>query len=133
MGRTHPDIEIIKFGVLVNEGEETFVDTQLESIHFVIPENSKYVITAYFYVKNRPLENLRYKYVVKKHGIPMKNRELEMGNYEPSDELYSKTFPEDTTPGGFLVRGTFPAVSTYYAGDEELMTVEWSLEVTKKT
>lgn len=130
---THPDLEVIKFEVRVEGKEPVFVQVAgADSIDFKIPENSKYVTVIHFKVKNRSLKNLRYKQVVKKGGFALKTKEIELGDYEPSDEIYAKETPEDTTPGGFMFRGSYPAESTYYVGDEELYTAEWSLEITKK-
>lgn len=131
----HPDLEILKFVANI-EGREPLevIVKGADKIDIKIPENSKYSMTVFFHVKNRTLKNLKYIQVIKKAGVTVKQRELEIGEeFEPSEEkVYSKTFPEDTTPGGFLFRGLYPATSTYYAGDEELMVVDWQLEITKK-
>lgn len=131
---THPDLEIIQFTVNIEGREPTVVQVAgADSIDFKIPESSKYSMTVHFKVKNRTLNDLKYKQVVKRHGITFKQRELAIGDsFEPSEEIYTKTFEEDSTPGGFLIRGTYPATSTYFAGSEELFTAEWSLEITKK-
>ncbi|CCE86511.1 Piso0_005006 [Millerozyma farinosa CBS 7064] len=125
-------LEIVKFGIEINGGEEIFVDVLgADKIEFKIPESSKYVTTLYFRVKDKPIKGFKYKQVVKKHGLTVKSREIDIGDYEPSDELYSKRFPEDETPGGFLVRGVYPATSTYYVNGEEV-SVDWTLEIVKK-
>lgn len=132
---THPDLKIIKFVVHVEGKDPVTVDVAgADKIEFKIPESSNYYTTVYFQVKNRTLTDLKYKQVVKRHGITFKQHDYDIGpSYEPSDEtVYSKDFEKDTTPGGFLVRATYPCTSTYYAGDEELYTVEWTLEITKK-
>jgi len=132
VARSHPDIEIVQFSISIEGQEPTFVPVLgAEKIEFKSPENSKYVISIHFKAK-KTLKDFKYKQVVKRHGITVKSRELEVGDYEASEELYVKEFPEDTTPGGFIVRGVYPATSTYFANDEELMTTEWSLEITKK-
>lgn len=129
----HPDLDILRFTVKVEGHEPVTVNAADEDkIEFKIPENSTYTFTVHFLVKNRPLKGLRYTQVIKRHGVTVKNRELEIGDYEPSTSEYSKEFPADTTPGGFLVRGLYNATSTYFAGDEELKAVEWTLEITKK-
>jgi hypothetical protein len=129
---TCPDFEVIKFEVTVEGGESFDVPVKdADSIHIKVPENSKYVTTIHFKVK-KDLKGFTYKQQVKKAGIVVKTREIELGDYEANDEVYSKEFPEDTTPGGFLFRGQFPAVSTYCANGEELLVVEWITEVTKK-
>ncbi|KAK6201469.1 immunoglobulin E-set [Scheffersomyces amazonensis] len=132
---SHPDLEVVKFTVEVGDSEET-IDVQVEGVEdviFNIPESSKFVTTIYFRVKNRELKDVKYKQVIKKAGVPIKTRDLELGPvFQPSDEIYSTAFPEDTTPGGFFFRGTYPATSTYYADGEELFTSDWTLTITSK-
>lgn len=131
---THPDLDILKFVVNIEGREPDVVEVKgNDKIVFKIPENSKYSMTVYFTVANNSLKGLKYKQVIKKGGIPFKTRELEFGaDYDPSEEIYSKTFPEDQTPGGYFIRGTYYATSTYYANGEELMAVDWTLEIVKK-
>ncbi|KAK6462314.1 immunoglobulin E-set [Scheffersomyces coipomensis] len=130
----HPDLQIIKFVVNVDGQEPSEVQVEgAEDIIFNIPESSKYYTTIHFKVKNRELKNVKYKQVVRKAGLVIKQRELDLGpEFQPSDEVYTTDFPEDTTPGGFFIRGTYPSTSTYYADDEELFTSDWTLTITKK-
>ncbi|CAK7895262.1 hypothetical protein CAAN1_10S01530 [[Candida] anglica] len=131
---THPDLEILKY-VLEVEGSEPqdIIVKGAEKIDIKIPEGSKYSITVYFHVKNRELVDLKYTQVIKKLGIVLKQRDLQIGDsFAPSTETYTKKFAEDVTPSGWATRGSFPATSTYYAGDELLYSVEWTLEITKK-
>ncbi|ODV77478.1 E set domain-containing protein [Suhomyces tanzawaensis NRRL Y-17324] len=129
----HPDLEVHKFVIEVEGGATSEVPVLgADKIEFKIPESSKYTVTIFFKVKNNKLTDLKYKQVVKKAGIPIKTRENELGTYEPSDELLSVTFPQDESPGGYFIRGTYPAQSTYYANGEELTVVDWTLEITKK-
>ena len=90
-------------------------------------------MTMHFQVKNKKYEDLRYIQVAKKAGITIRTRELEIGTYEPSEEtVYTKDFPEDETPGSWLARGIYSCNSTYYAGDEELFSNDWNLEIVAK-
>uniref|UniRef100_A0A0L0NQQ6 Uncharacterized protein n=1 Tax=Candidozyma auris TaxID=498019 RepID=A0A0L0NQQ6_CANAR len=132
MGKHHNDLDIIKFIVDFEDGSQKEVPVaSVDEVVVLIPEGTTYQMTIVFKVENRTLKNLKYKQVVKKGGIPLKNKELYIGDeYAPGE--HSKQFEKDTTPSGFLYRGTFPSTSTYYAGDEELFTSPWTLEVTKK-
>ncbi|RLV94823.1 hypothetical protein JA1_001495 [Spathaspora sp. JA1] len=128
----HPDFEIIKF-VLKVEGEEP-VDIpvkDVEEIHIQIPGGKKYFMEMHFLVKNRRLDDFKYKQVVKKAGITVRTREVEVGSYDPSEEIYVKEFPEDESPGGFFMRGHYGANSTYFAGEEQLLSNDWTLEIVK--
>ncbi|ODQ78056.1 hypothetical protein BABINDRAFT_163086 [Babjeviella inositovora NRRL Y-12698] len=140
VSEVHPDFEIV--GVYVNvEGKEPIFHDRtivpLPALHFQIPEKSKYFLTLKFKVKNRTLKDLKYKQVVKAAGITVKSRECAIGPEfapieESDDTVYTAEFPEDVTPGGFMIRGKYNASSTYYAGDEALLEGPWTLEITKK-
>ncbi|AOW27003.1 hypothetical protein MG5_01354 [Candida albicans P57072] len=131
---THSDFQVIKLVVNV-KGKEPF-DVPVkgaDSITVTIPGGVKYHMTMHFQVKNKKYEDLRYIQVAKKAGITIRTRELEIGTYEPSEEtVYTKDFPEDETPGSWLARGIYSCNSTYYAGDEELFSNDWNLEIVAK-
>ncbi|KAK6454783.1 immunoglobulin E-set [Scheffersomyces xylosifermentans] len=131
---THPDLEVQKFTVIIEGRDEPLVVPVLgQEIHVTLPENSKYQMTVHFKVKNRTLKNLHYKQVVTKAGITIRTTELFLGEeLEPSEELYTREFPEDTTPGGFFIRGQHSGHATYTADKEVLMSGDWTLEITKK-
>lgn len=134
MGKHHDDLDIIKFIVDFEDGTQKEVPVaSVDDVLFSIPEGTTYQMTIVFEVKNRTLKNLKYKQVIRKGGIPLKSKEFFMGEeFAPLDEPYKTTFEKDTTPAGFLYRGSFPSTSTYFAGDEELFTSEWTLEISKK-
>lgn len=134
MGKHHDDLDIIKFIVNFEDGSLREVPVaDVDEVIVSIPEGTTYQMSIVFKVSNRTLKGLKYKQVVKKGGIPLKTRELYIGDeFAPSEEYHTKQFEKDTTPSGFLYRGKFPSTSTYFAGDEELFTSDWTLEVTKK-
>ncbi|EMG49963.1 hypothetical protein G210_5043 [Candida maltosa Xu316] len=130
---THPDLQIIKIVININGKEPFEVPVKdADSIDVKIPGGVKYHMTLHFQVKNKKLEDIRYIQVVKKAGITIRTRELEIGTYEPSDETYSKDFPEDETPSGWLTRGNYNCASTYYTGQDELFKNDWNLEIVAK-
>ena len=130
---THPDFQIIKF-VLHVEGQEP-KEVQVkdaDEIHIQLPGGIKYYMTLHFQVKTQRYENVKYIQVVKKAGITIRKNELEIGSYDPSEEIYTKDFPESDTPGSWLARGNYQNVSTYYEGDKELFATPWTLELVAK-
>lgn len=131
---SHPDLTIVKFVCSVEGQEDKEIQVEgVDEVKVKIPENSKYTMTIFFKVNNNELKDLKYVQVMKKHGLTVKQRDMFIGeSYSPSEEIYSKTFEQDVTPGGFLVRGVYPATSTYSANGETLFTSDWSLEITKK-
>ncbi|KAI5957036.1 hypothetical protein CANMA_004449 [Candida margitis] len=130
----HPDFTPFQNVVHV-EGKEPEVielEGRTEPLHVKIPGGAKFHTTVKFKVKNRKMENLRYKQVVKKGGIPFKTKMVELGTREPSEtEVYEVETEEEVSPGGWVTRGVYQAFSTYYEGDEELLTNQWTLEITK--
>lgn len=134
MAASHPDLQIVKFTVNVEDGET--YDVQVEGVDEVqcsIPESSTYTMTIVFRVLNRTLYDLKYRQDIKKGGFTIKTRNNFVGaEFAPQEEPHVVTFAPDTTPGGFMFRGAFPSVSTYYAGDEELFASDWTLSIVKK-
>lgn len=133
MSYTSEEVEIVKFVTKV-EGIDEPIETPVagaDKVEVKIPESSNYVMTIHFRAKN-DLKNFRYKQVVKRKGITVKSREVEIGDYTASDEVYSKEFPQDSTPGGFFIRGVYNATSNYQANDKDVLVVEWSLEIVSK-
>lgn len=130
--KINDNLTVTKFTVKV-EGEEPFtVDAGAPDLKVKITESSKYVTTIHFTVTGAPVKGFHYKQVVKKAILSLKLREIDIGDFEPSDTEYTFDFPEDTTPGGFLLRGNFPIVLTYSVGGKELVTIDWTTEVVAK-
>lgn len=130
----HPDLQIVRFvTLLVDSNEEIVTEVgEGEAPICKIPENCTYITTIHFIVKNRTLKNLHYRQDVKKAGITVKTRHMELGpEFAPRDEPYAVTVPKDTTPGGFMFRGKFGCNSIYMADKEVLMEIPWQLEITK--
>ncbi|KAI5963840.1 hypothetical protein KGF57_001215 [Candida theae] len=133
---TYPHADFIPVqNILKVKGKEPVVfeiEGKDEGLEVKIPGGVKYHNTFRFKVKNRKLENLRFKQVVKKGGLTIRTTEVDLGTREPSEsEIYEVDTPEDETPGGWLTRGVYQASTTYYEGDQELFTARWTLELTK--
>ncbi|CAI5757260.1 unnamed protein product [Candida verbasci] len=128
---THPDLEIISIIVEVEGKEPNIILVKgQDSVDVVIPGGVKYTMTLQFKVLNNKFENFTYKQNVKKLGVTVRSREVDMGTFEPSDEVYSYKFPPDETPGGWMMRGKYQAVSTYFANGKQLIANDWTLEIT---
>lgn len=129
---SHPDFIPVEFVLNVKGKDPKRIPVEgQDSINVEIPGGSKYTMTLRFKVKNRNLTDLKYKQVVKKGGITIRSREVEIGTYDASEtEIYEKTFAEDETPGGWIMSGTYYCTSTYFAGDEQLIVNDWTLQIT---
>lgn len=128
----HPDFIPHQYIVHIKGQDEplvTNVEGQKE-VHSKIPGGVKFHQTVRFKVKNRKMENLRFVQVTKKAGITIKKIEVKLGTREPSEtETYEVETPEDETPGGWLTKGKYASATTYYEGDKELYTDDWTLEL----
>lgn len=106
-----------------------------QRLHFVLPEKSTYILTIRYRAK-RPLGKLGYHQVVKKHGIPFDTRKLPIGdNIAPNTDAephYEVTFEPHTLPSGALVRGKYPATSTFVENSEPIFSCDWTIEIVKK-
>lgn len=104
-----------------------------QELFFSIPEYSTYTVTIQYRVKNTPIKKLNYYEVVKKGGIPLKTRKQFVADEaQPTEEYQTVTFPPDKIPGGMLLRGTYPATSTFYQDGKEIITCPFSLAIVKK-
>lgn len=131
---THPDLQIIKFRLNVEGHRPKEIQVEgVDKLDILIPEYSKYTLTIFFKVKNRTLHNLMYTQIFRKAGIIIRQTDLHLGPmFEPSEQMYSKTFDQEETPGGIIFRGSYPAQSIYFTENEELMIVNWKLRLMKK-
>lgn len=106
-----------------------------QELFFIIPEKSKYYLTIKYKV-SRPFKNLTYHQVVKKGGFVFKQRKEPMAEYvtanDESTPYHSITFPVDEIPGGSLIRGTYPASSTFYSDGKEILKAKWTIKIAKK-
>jgi len=107
-----------------------------QRLHFKLPEYCTYTLTIHYRVKERPLKGLTYKHVVKKHGVPLHSR-----NYKISDEcpvnneespIHVAKFPPETLPGGSVLRGTYPARSTFVENGKSILKCPWTIELIKQ-
>lgn len=134
------DLELCAMTIALDGHEEPLQYSQdmqemPQRLHFVLPEKSTYTLTIRYKAK-RPIRQLSYQQVVKKHGIPFDTRKLPVGkNIEPNhDDLpyHEVTFEPHTLPSGPLIRGKYPATSTFLEDGKEVFSCDWILEVVKK-
>ncbi|EGV66085.1 E set domain-containing protein [Yamadazyma tenuis ATCC 10573] len=107
-----------------------------QKLFFILPEYSTYTLTIKYRVTAKPLVKLTYYQVVKKGGIPFKSRKEEIANTavtnDDTNPHHTVTFPPDDIPGGTFIRGTYPAVSTFYAEGKPIFSTEWAIKVVKR-
>ena len=111
------------------------MDEMPQRLHFVLPEKSTYTLTIRYRAK-RPIRLLGYHQVVKKHGIPFDTRKLPIGdNIVPNTDdnpYHEVTFPPHTLPSGSLVRGKYPATSTFLENGKAIFSCEWIIEIVER-
>lgn len=103
-----------------------------QRLHFILPEYSVYHLTIRYYVKQRPLRNLTYHQTVKKSGIVVDSRDLNMVQDARHGEYFEHTFIPGGVPGGAFLRSEYPAKSTIKENGEKIWSYKWTLEITKK-
>lgn len=105
------------------------MDQMPQRLHFILPEYSTYHLTIHYKPRERDLKNFRYSQVVKKHGIPFNTRKHLLAEKAPSGKVHSVTLPPEELPGGALVRGIYPAKSSFKEGDKTIFRCEWTIEL----
>lgn len=135
-------LDVIAMEVTVDgfEGEKIVYSTSMEpmpeKIHIILPEYCTYHLVIHYRVKEKPVKKLHYYHAVKKAGIPIKTRNLDLGaevvpNKTPEDYYVAK-FEPDTLPGGMFIRGTYPANTIFLEDGKQLFELFWNIEIAKK-
>eukprot|EP00996_Jenningsia_fusiforme_P005741 NODE_6783_length_537_cov_2.196721_g6358_i0.p1 GENE.NODE_6783_length_537_cov_2.196721_g6358_i0~~NODE_6783_length_537_cov_2.196721_g6358_i0.p1 ORF type:complete len:125 (-),score=15.00 NODE_6783_length_537_cov_2.196721_g6358_i0:161-487(-) len=83
------------------------------NLKFTIIEGITHTETLYFMVTQQPLVNLRRRIVTYKGFLPVHQEVQDLGSFDPSAEAYSVTFPTQTVPTGWKVRGSYAQTINY--------------------
>ncbi|KAJ8440429.1 hypothetical protein Cgig2_017662 [Carnegiea gigantea] len=110
-----PDVKILSL-TIVSPGREDIVlplpeDGDPKGLWFTLKEGSPYTLRFCFKVSNNIVSGLRYINTVWKTGL--------RGTFSPQPEPYTHEMPEETTPSGFLARGSYSAKSKFLDDDNK--------------
>ena len=95
------------------------MDEMPQRLHFVLPEKSTYTLTIRYRAK-RPIDTRK---------LPIGDNIVPNTDDNPYHEV---TFPPHTLPSGSLVRGKYPATSTFLENGKAIFSCEWIIEIVKR-
>ncbi|GAB4849714.1 Rab GDP dissociation inhibitor alpha [Ancistrocladus abbreviatus] len=86
---------------------------------FTLKEGSAYRLRFSFTVGNNIVSGLKYTNTVWKTGLKVDSTKEMLGTYSPQQEPYRHEMPEETTPSGFLARGSYAARTKFLDDDNK--------------
>ncbi|KAL7130399.1 hypothetical protein ABFS83_13G131300 [Erythranthe nasuta] len=99
---------------------------------FTLKEGSRYSLQFTFQVSNNIVSGLKYKNNVWKTGMKVDNTKEMIGTFSPQPEPYTHEMPEETTPSGFLARGSYSAKTQFLDDDNKsYLELNYTFEIKK--
>ncbi|XP_074588156.1 rho GDP-dissociation inhibitor 1-like [Curcuma longa] len=84
---------------------------------FALKDGCRYRLKFSFTVTNNIVSGLRYTNTVWKAGVRVENNKVMLGTFSPQKEPYTYELEEETTPSGFLARGSYSAKTKFVDDD----------------
>ncbi|ESQ29152.1 hypothetical protein EUTSA_v10023681mg [Eutrema salsugineum] len=99
---------------------------------FTIKEGSKYTLVFNFRVTNNIVSGLRYNNTVWKTGVKVDSTKAMLGTFSPQAEPYQHVMPEETTPSGFIARGSYSARTKFVDDDNKCyLEINYTFDIRK--
>ncbi|KAJ4704031.1 Rho GDP-dissociation inhibitor 1 [Melia azedarach] len=100
---------------------------------FTLKEGSSYSLQFTFQVSNNIVSGLKYTNVVWRTGVKVDSTKVMLGTFSPQAEPYTYEIPEDTTPSGFLARGSYSARSKFVDDDNKCyLEINYTFDIRKE-
>ncbi|KAK6932825.1 Rho protein GDP-dissociation inhibitor [Dillenia turbinata] len=118
-----PDVKILTL-VIKSPGRPDNVlaipeDGKPKGVWFTLKEGSRYSLKFTFQVTNNIVSGLKCVNTVWKTGVKVDSSKNMLGTFSPQPEPYTHELPEDTTPSGILVRGSYSAKTKFLDDDRK--------------
>lgn len=84
---------------------------------FSLKDGSRYRLKFSFVVSNNIVSGLKYTNTVWKTGVRVENTKVMLGTFSPQQEPHTYELEEETTPSGFLARGSYSARTKFVDDD----------------
>ncbi|KAK4270983.1 hypothetical protein QN277_019745 [Acacia crassicarpa] len=86
---------------------------------FTLKEGSQYRLVFTFRVSHNIVSGLKYTNTVWRRGLRVDSTKEMIGTFSPREEAYTHEMPEETTPSGSFVKGTYTAKSKLLDDDKK--------------
>ncbi|KAM7492392.1 hypothetical protein LguiA_035313 [Lonicera macranthoides] len=131
-----PEVKILSLSIL-SPGRPDFVlpipqDGKPEGLWFTLKEGSRYSLRFSFQVSNNIVVGFKYTNTVWKTGVKVDSTKEMLGTFSPQLEPYTYEMPEETTPSGFLARGSYSARSKFVDDDKKCyLEINYTFDIKK--
>eukprot|EP00252_Welwitschia_mirabilis_P026422 TRINITY_DN8682_c0_g1_i1.p1 TRINITY_DN8682_c0_g1~~TRINITY_DN8682_c0_g1_i1.p1 ORF type:complete len:254 (+),score=38.88 TRINITY_DN8682_c0_g1_i1:178-939(+) len=99
---------------------------------FALKEGSRYNLKVTFSVHNNIVSGLRYRNTVWKSGVRVDRSRAMLGTFSPQRDPYTFMMEEETTPSGFLARGSYSAKTKFIDDDKRCyLKMNYTFEIRK--
>ncbi|KAL8136686.1 hypothetical protein V2J09_002687 [Rumex salicifolius] len=100
---------------------------------FTLKEGSRYRLKFTFQVCGNIVSGLKYTNSVWKAGVKVYSTKEMLGTFSPQDEPYVYEMPEETTPSGIFVRGSYSSRSKFVDDDNKCyLEINYTFDIRKE-
>uniref|UniRef100_A0A803LRH1 Rho GDP-dissociation inhibitor 1 n=1 Tax=Chenopodium quinoa TaxID=63459 RepID=A0A803LRH1_CHEQI len=131
-----PEVKILSLSILSPDRPDIFLpipeDGKPKSPWFTLKEGSRYKLRFTFQVNNNIVLGLKYTNTVWKTGIKVDKTKEMLGTFSPQLESYTHEMPEETTPSGYFVRGSYTARTKFLDDDNKCyLEINYTFDIRK--
>ncbi|XP_010557776.1 PREDICTED: rho GDP-dissociation inhibitor 1-like [Tarenaya hassleriana] len=132
-----PDVKILSLAI-ISPGRPDIVLSipeagNIKGLWFTLKEGSKYNLKFTFQVSKNIVSGLRYTNTVWKTGVRVDRTKEMLGTFSPQLEPYTHMMPEETTPSGMFVRGSYSARTKFLDDDNKCyLEINYTFDIRKE-
>ncbi|XP_057526985.1 rho GDP-dissociation inhibitor 1-like isoform X1 [Amaranthus tricolor] len=131
-----PEVKILSLVILSPDRPDIYLpmpeDGKPKSPWFTLKEGSRYKLKFTFQVNNNVVLGLKYTNTVWKTGLKVDSTKEMLGTFSPQAEPYDHEMPEETTPSGYFVRGSYSARTKFLDDDNKCyLEINYTFDIRK--
>lgn len=131
-----PEVEISSLTIVSPDRDDQVIPIPFvpnsKGYAFALKDGSHYHLKFTFVVSNNIVSGLKYTNTVWKTGVRVENTKVMLGTYSPQQEPYTYELEEETTPSGFLARGSYSARTKFVDDDGKCyLEMNYNFEIRK--
>ncbi|KAK9663930.1 hypothetical protein RND81_14G007000 [Saponaria officinalis] len=131
-----PEVKILSLAIVSEDRPDIFLpipeDGKPNGPWFTLKEGSRYKLRFTFLVNHNIVVGLKYNNTVWKTGMKVDSTKEMLGTFSPQAEPYTHEMPEETTPSGYLARGSYSARTKFLDDDKKCyLEINYKFEIRK--
>ncbi|KAI5066311.1 hypothetical protein GOP47_0018935 [Adiantum capillus-veneris] len=116
-----PEVKVQSLSIISPGRQDIVINLPSSSSYkthlFTLKEGSLYSLKFTFSVRHNIVSGLTYVHTVWKNGIRVDNNRVMLGTFAPQREPHVVVLEEETTPSGYLARGSYSAKTKFVDDD----------------